>query len=127
MMQIQTPSLSQPTTDWLSGGGQMGELTRQFDWSDTTLGPLAGWPQSLKIAMALMLASRYPMLIWWGPDLIHFYNDAYVPVLGQRHPSALGRSAKAVWAEAWPTIGSQVDRVMHEGVSTWNEELPILM
>ncbi len=105
----------------------MGQLTRDFDWATTSLGPSADWPQSLKTAIAIMLTSRYPMLIWWGPERIHFYNDAYIPVLGKRHPAALSQPAPQVWAEAWPTVGPMADRVITEGVSTWSEELPILM
>lgn len=90
---------------FLAGGGEMGARTRAFDWSETPLGPAAGWPHSLKTAVSVMLGCRYPLLIWWGPGLIHFYNDAYLPVLGQRHAGALGRRAPEVWSEAWPTVG----------------------
>jgi hypothetical protein len=74
-----------------------------------------------------MLNSRYPMLIWWGPKLIQLYNDAYVPVLGLRHPSGLGQPASECWSEAWPTVGPLADAVMREGVSTWSERLQIVM
>jgi signal transduction histidine kinase/DNA-binding response OmpR family regulator len=113
--------------DALINGGEMGALTREFDWSTTSLGPAEGWPQSLKTAVSIMLGCQYPLLIWWGPDLIHFYNDAYVPVLGKRHPGALGRPAAQVWSEAWPLVGPQADAVMQEGRSYWNEELLIVM
>lgn len=111
----------------LIGGGEMGERTRAFDWSGTSLGPIARWPQSLKTAVSIMLGCQYPLLIWWGPELIHFYNDAYLPVLGKRHPDALGRPAPVVWSEAWPLVGPQADAVMQEGKSHWNEELLIVM
>jgi signal transduction histidine kinase len=116
-----------PSLDWLSLGGEMGERTRAFDWSKTPVGPAASWPQSLKTALAIMLTTRYPMLIWWGKELLHFYNDAYLPVLGQRHPVALGRPAPEVWSEAWPLVGPQAEAVMREGKSYWNEELLIVM
>lgn len=113
--------------DALINGGEMGARTREFDWSATALGPADCWPQSLKTAVSIMLGCQYPLLIWWGPELIHFYNDAYLPVLGKRHPDALGRPAAEVWSEAWPLVGPQADAVMHEGRSYWNEELLIVM
>lgn len=113
--------------DALINGGEMGARTREFDWSTTPLGPREHWPQSLKTAVSIMLGCQYPLLIWWGADLIHFYNDAYLPVLGKRHPGALGRPAPEVWAEAWPLVGPQADAVMQEGRSYWNEELLIVM
>jgi len=121
-----TPDVRQ-AADWLTGGGEMGERTRAFDWSQTPVGPVEDWPQSLKTAVFIMLTTQYPMLIWWGKELIHFYNDAYLPVLGKRHPSALGRPAPEVWSEAWPLVGPQADAVMNEGRSYWNEEMLIIM
>ncbi|ODT45923.1 MAG: hypothetical protein ABS70_02025 [Nitrospira sp. SCN 59-13] len=105
----------------------MGAHTRAFDWSKTPVGPIEHWPQSLKTAVSIMLGCQYPLLIWWGNELIHFYNDAYIPVLGKRHPSALGQPAPVVWSEAWPLVGPQADAVMQEGRSHWNEELLIVM
>ncbi|MGH6635955.1 MAG: hypothetical protein ACRED0_07415 [Gammaproteobacteria bacterium] len=70
---------------FLAGGGEMGALVRAFDWSKTTLGPVKSWPQSLKTALRIMLNSRYPMCVWWGPELINLHNDGYAPILGQRH------------------------------------------
>ena len=119
---------TQPTEmEWLARGGEMGRRTLDFDWAATPVGPMERWPQSLKTALVIMLTTRYPMLIWWGPQLIHFYNDAYLPVLGQRHPEALGMPAPVVWSEAWPLVGPQADAVMREGRSYWNEELLIVM
>src|SRR5438105_7038240 len=85
----------------LQGGGEMGTLVRAFDWSKTALGPFSTWPQSLKTSLRTMLNSRYPMFIWWGQDLIKFYNDGYVPMLGKRHPWAMGQRARDVWADVW--------------------------
>ncbi|MVM36392.1 hypothetical protein GO755_40730, partial [Spirosoma sp. HMF4905] len=69
---------------FLEGGGEMGELTRHFDWATTPLGPAYQWPQSLRTSVSLLLTSKFPMLIWWGQELIQFYNDAYRPSLGQQ-------------------------------------------
>ena len=113
--------------EWLFGGGEMGNLIRAFDWSGTTLGPLASWPQSLRLAVGLCLNSRFPMHIWWGPELIYLYNDAHISMLGKRHPSALGRPAPEVWPEVWPLLAPQVEAVMLRGESTWNEQVHVVV
>lgn len=107
--------------DFLFGGGEMGALTRAFDWASTPLGPPAGWPQSLKTAVRLLLTSQHPMFIWWGPELIQFYNDAYRQTLGpERHPSALGQRGRDCWEEIWHIIGPQIDYVMAGKGATWH-------
>jgi PAS domain S-box-containing protein len=97
------------------------------DWAASTLGALETWPQSLRVAVGICLNSRFPMFVWWGPELVNIYNDAYVPVLGARHPEALGRPAKDVWSDIWPTIRSQVDAVLRRGDATWNERAELIM
>ncbi|HVV71724.1 MAG TPA: histidine kinase dimerization/phospho-acceptor domain-containing protein, partial [Verrucomicrobiae bacterium] len=111
----------------LVGGGEMGSLIRAFDWSATPVGPIASWPQSLRAAVNIILGSRYPMFVWWGRMMVNFYNDSYIPLLGKRHPAALGRSAFDVWADVWPICGPQAEAVLNEGKSTWNEELLLIM
>jgi PAS domain S-box-containing protein len=101
----------------------MGALMRAYDWSSTPVGPVAAWPQSLCTAIGILLNSRHPMFIWWGPDLVQFYNDAYRRSLGSdRHPSALGQGGRECWAEIWPTIGPEVEAVMAAGEATWHED-----
>ncbi len=113
---------------FLSGGGEMGERTRGFDWSKTSLGPPAGWPQSLKIALRILLDSRYAMWVGWGPELIFFYNDSYARMtLGPKHPWALGRAARDVWSEAWDELGPRSQLVMHGGRATWDEGLMLFL
>jgi len=108
---------------FLSGGGEMGVLTRNFDWSKTSLGGPETWPQSLRVTVRLVLTSRHPMFIWWGPELIQFYNDAYSDTMGpERHPSALGARGRECWAEIWDIIGPQIDYVMAGNGATWNED-----
>lgn len=92
----------------LAGGGEMGQLMRSHDWSTTAVGEVETWSQSLKTAIRIILGSRYPMFVWWGQSMTKFYNDAYIPVLGQRHPQALGQPASQVWAKIWDTINSMV-------------------
>lgn len=100
----------------------MGERVRALDWEATPLGGPAGWPQSLKTAVRLLLSSGHPMFIWWGPDLVQFYNDAYRRSIGpERHPSALGDRGQDCWAEIWDIIGPQIEQVMSGGGPTWHE------
>jgi PAS domain S-box-containing protein len=115
--------INRPTSaDFLAGGGEMGALTRAYDWSATSLGPPESWPQSLRTAVRILLNTNHPMFIWWGPELIQFYNDAYRQTMGpERHPSALGQGGRACWAEIWDIIGPQIEQVMSGGGATWNE------
>jgi PAS domain S-box-containing protein len=108
--------------DFLAGGGEMGALTRAHDWSKTPIGPPDSWPQSLCTAVRILLNTNHPMFIWWGPELIQFYNDAYRQTMGpERHPSALGQRGRDCWAEIWPIIGPQIEQVMSGGGATWHE------
>ncbi len=110
-------------SDFLAGGGELGALTRAFDWSKTSLGPPQTWPQSLRVTVRLVLTSRHPMFIWWGPELIQFYNDAYRETMGpERHPGALGARGRECWAEIWDIIGPQIEYVMAGNGATWHED-----
>jgi PAS domain S-box-containing protein len=115
--------INRPTSaDFLAGGGEMAELTRAHDWSATPLGKPEAWPQSLRTAVRILLNTNHPMFIWWGPDLIQFYNDAYRQTMGpERHPSALGQRGRECWKEIWPIIGPQIEQVMSGGGATWHE------
>jgi PAS domain S-box-containing protein len=110
-----------------SGGGEMGALMRALDWSQTAVGPVANWPQSLKTAVRIILTSRYAMFVWWGRQLVNLYNDPYRAFLGIKHPAALGKSAREVWAEIWDQIGPRTDAVLLRGESTYDEALLLLM
>ena len=98
-----------------------------YDWSDTPLGSISQWPETLKVAYQIIMRSRFPMFIWWGPELINIYNDAYAPMLGKRHPEALGRPAAEVWYEIWDIVGKQANLVIEQGQSTWSEEMLLVM
>jgi len=115
--------INRPTSaDFLAGGGEMGALTRAYDWSANPLGTPETWPQSLRTALRILLNTNHPMFIWWGPKLIQFYNDAYRQTMGpERHPSALGQGGRECWAEIWPVIGPQIEQVMSGGGATWHE------
>lgn len=110
---------------FLDGGGEMGALMRSKNWDTTSLGNPAGWPQSLRTTLSIILSSKFPMFLWWGADLICFYNDAYRPSLGQqgKHPAILGQKAADYWQEIWHIIYPQIDQVMTTGEATWNEDM----
>jgi len=110
-----------------AGDSEMARLMRSLDWSQTPLGAADNWSQSLITAVRIMLGSRYPMFVWWGQSLTKFYNDAYIPILGQRHPQALGQPASKVWSEIWDTLGPQTEMVLNQGQSTWNEQRLLVM
>ncbi len=110
------------SADFLAGGGEMGALIRAYDWSASPLGKPETWPQSLRTALRILLNTNHPMFIWWGPELIQFYNDAYRQTLGpERHPGALGQRGRECWAEIWHIIGPQIEQVMSGGGATWHE------
>jgi len=113
---------------FLSGGGEMGARMRAMDWSATPLGPTAGWPQSLKTVVRVILDSRYSMWMAWGPELTFFYNDPYGrDTLGKKHPWALGKPAREVWSEIWHDIGPRIDRVLQSGQATWDSGLLLFL
>jgi PAS domain S-box-containing protein len=108
---------------FLPGTGEMARLTRGHDWSATPVGPVESWTASLRTTVSTLLASRHAMFLWWGPELIQFYNDGYRPSLGpDRHPSALGARGRETWAEIWPIIGGEIESIMAGGPATWHED-----
>jgi len=112
------------TPKFLSSCGEMGRLIMKFDWSETPVGPMETWPQSLKTTLNILLKSKYPMLLWWGGDLVQFYNDAYSSILGDngKHPTALGQKGEACWPETWPVIKPLIDRVVTKDEAIWSED-----
>ena len=94
------------------GGGEMAELIHQYDWSHHPLGDPQQWPSCLINSLRLMLHAHSPMFIWWSEGLYMFYNDAYLPALGQNHPQALGRPAAEVWQSIWEPYRKIVDGIM---------------
>jgi signal transduction histidine kinase/CheY-like chemotaxis protein/serine phosphatase RsbU (regulator of sigma subunit) len=111
----------------LSAGGTMGALIGGHDWPSSRLGAVAGWPQSLRSALGICLSSRFPMFVFWGPDLVQLYNDSFVPVLGAKHPGALGQAARDTWAETWDVVGPMLGRVMAGGDAAYFEDLPVTL
>jgi diguanylate cyclase (GGDEF)-like protein/PAS domain S-box-containing protein len=115
------PSDSGVIISRIVGTGEMAELVRGYVWENSPLGPIDSWSDTLVITVNLILASKQPMFLWWGPDLIQFYNDGYQPIIrADKHPSALGQRAVECWPEIWSIIGPQIESVMTRGESTWN-------
>ncbi len=112
---------------FLAGGGEMGERMRTFDWSATPLGVPETWPQSLKTAIRIMLTSRQPIWIGWGPDLLFFYNDAYKAIIGGKHPRSLGQPTAVVWREIWSDIGPMLAQAMTGTEGTYVENQLLIM
>ena len=108
------------------GGGELGALMRAHNWSTSPIGSPDTWPQSLRTAVSIMLSSKYPMFVAWGLELAFLYNDAYRPVLGSKHPSALGRPFRDVWSEIWDEIKPLVQTALR-GDATWSENLPLIL
>lgn len=110
-----------------AGGGPIGELARAFDWSQTALGPVETWPQSLKTSVSICLNSRFAIVIWWGKELVTLYNEGYAKILGNKHPDALGIGARELWPEIWHIIGPMLEGVMERGEATWSDNLLLVL
>ncbi|WP_328617359.1 SpoIIE family protein phosphatase [Amycolatopsis sp. NBC_00355] len=106
----------------IPGTSRMATRMREFDWASSPLGPPQDWPPSLTTAVRICLTSRFPMIVWWGPDLRFLYNDAYLPLLGTKHP-ALDKPGERVWSEIWHIIGPMLAGVMATGEATWSEDM----
>jgi signal transduction histidine kinase len=114
--------------DIFAGDSEVARLCRTVDWRETPLGDPAGWPLSLRTTVRIMLSSRFAMWMAWGPEITMLYNDAYARMsLGAKHPWALGKPAREVWAEIWPDIGPRIETVMSTGVATWDEALQLFL
>ncbi len=100
----------------------MGTLMRAFDWAASPLGPVAQWPSSLRTAVRLCLDSQFPIILFWGTDLVMLYNDSYCSILGDKHPAALGQPAARLGAEVWSIIGPMLRGVLDTGRATWSSD-----
>jgi len=110
------------TPSFLAGGGSMGERIRAFDWCATTLGPVSGWAPGLRAAVQMMLTTRHPVFVFWGPQHVCLYNDAYSQSLGaDKHPAILGMPGREAWPESWNVTGPQIAQVTGGGEPTWHE------
>lgn len=122
---------AEPTSETLSSlsflneGGRMGAAIRTHDWGASPLGPIEQWPQSLKTAVGIMLSSKFPMFLAWGPELTFLYNDSYIDILGAKHP-ALGLPFQQIWSDIWQDISPIIEQAL-AGEATYWENLPLLM
>jgi signal transduction histidine kinase len=117
-----TKPIARPDADPFPGDGEMAVLLRSVDWAATPIGSPEGWPQSLRTSLSICLLSRFPIVLWWGPDLVLLYNDAYRQIIADKHPRAMGMAAREVWPEIWDVIGPMLDGVMTRGEATWSED-----
>src|SRR5437764_868374 len=102
-----------PQPAFLAGSSAMAALMRARDWSGTGVGPVEGWPQSLRSVVHLMLGSGFPMFVAWGPGLEMLYNDSYAEILGKKHPASLGSPFRTVWYDILDDIMPLVERALH--------------
>jgi signal transduction histidine kinase len=120
--------MRQPTDDHLFDvPGEMAALMRSIDWAATPLGPVAGWTQALRTTVGLLLRSTFPMLLWWGPEYIQIYNDAYRPIPGAKHPNSFGQPGSECWSEIWHIIGPMAETPYRGGPATTNDDLFLLI
>lgn len=110
--------------EMFTGKTRMHASMRDFDWDASPLGSPDTWPKSLRAIVRLMLDSAFPMCLAWGPELRILYNDAYLPVVGQRHPAALGARMQDAWADLWPTLEAVVRRAL-AGEPDYFENFPV--
>jgi PAS domain S-box-containing protein len=111
---------------FLSGGGEMGAMMRAHDWSTSPLGQPVDWPPALRTVVGLMINSKFPMFVAWGPQLGFLYNDAYCDILGEKHPAALGRPFRDIWSEIWADVGPLAECAL-AGESTYSDRLYLVM
>ena len=114
------------TEGLFAGGSEMSTLMRSFDWAASPLGPPETWCPTLQMMTRMLLSNSFPILLWWGPDFIQLYNDAYIPVLGEKHPDhALGRPFRECWSEVYHVLGPLAEVPYQGGPSTWIEDIPV--
>lgn len=105
--------------------GEMARLIESLDWTHSPLGPIELWPQSLRTALNIILRSRFQLAIYWGPELVFFYNDAEREVIGDLHPYALGKPAREVLVDMWDEVGPMLEKVFVTGEPTWSVDRPL--
>jgi len=120
-----TKSPSSTALDFIPADTETGRLARSIDWEATPLGSPAGWSPVLRMMVPFVLANRFPQLLWWGPDYIQIYNDAYAPILGAKHPRAMGIATRDCWTEVWDVLRPLIDTPFNGGAATWIEDFEL--
>ena len=114
--------------DFLTDEGEAARLIREYDWASTPIGHPSQWSPALRMMVRFVLANRFPMLLWWGPDYIQMYNDYYAPILGTKHPhQAMGKPFRECWHEVYDILGPLVDTPFNGGPATWMEDLELIV
>ena len=120
-----TPKAALKKKRLVLGEGEMARRIAEFDWGNTPVGAVKSWSPALQMIVRFMLANPYPMLLWWGPEYVSIYNDAYRPVLGAKHPWALGQPVRECWKEIWHILKPLIDKPFKGGPATWNEDISL--
>ncbi|WDZ81930.1 response regulator (plasmid) [Ensifer adhaerens] len=122
-----TADRDQPLIDASSpaGHGEMETLIQDYDWSATPIGPMEQWSPTLRVMIPFLLVNRFPLLLWWGPQYVSIYNDAYRPVLGAKHSWALGKPVSECWSEIWHILKPLIDTPFNGGPATWNDDIEL--
>ena len=118
------PRDRQPIGSVFAGGGEMAACMRALDWSTTALGPADQWQHALRTSLRIVLGGGYAMGIFWGPDFTFLYNDAYIPLIGTKHPSVLGRHCRELYPEAWDFVKAVFDEVVREQKASFLADQP---
>ena len=109
------------------GDSETSAILRSLDWAKTPLGAVEGWPQSLRTSISICLNSAFAILVWWGPELVMLYNDAYVPIISSKHPRALGARGREIFPEVWDTIGPMLTSVLMCGAAVRADDLLLVL
>jgi PAS domain S-box-containing protein len=120
---VQLPG--KPVPDWLRNGGAAGALIHSINWERTPLGTVGNWPPNLKASLAICLASRLPLAISWGPDHITLYNDAFCPLLGEKHPKSMGQRGRKCWTEHWHFMEPLLEAVLRRKEAVSLDDQPL--
>jgi hypothetical protein len=112
--------------DWLVEESEIAELIRSRDWSQTQLGSIELWPESLQTTVSLRLASSFPINVIWGPGAVQIWNEAYSVICGDKHPALLGSDYRECWASAWPAIGGAFETA-RAGETAFLENQPMFL
>jgi hypothetical protein len=107
------------------GSGEMAAVIQATDWGKTAIGPAERWSPTLRLMVNFLLANRFPLLLWWGPEYVSIYNDAYRPILGAKHPRSIGLPCRECWTEIWHILKPLIDSPFTGGPPTWMDDLAL--
>ncbi|MGZ5203128.1 MAG: two-component system sensor histidine kinase/response regulator, partial [Telluria sp.] len=111
----------------VDGDSETARIINSKNWSDTPLGAADQWPQSLRTSLSICIACRFPILVFWGPEMVNLYNDESIPILGKKHPWAIGRAGAEVWRDVWPVVGPMLENVARTGNAVKADDMHLIM